>query len=119
MDERLTIHTSRMLGNFHKCWYCGKVGETISEHFYPKSKGGRLRVRACKECDKEKGSMTPEQWIGHIKITIEECEQNKIFTCYRGSFIKSVCDPECKELERLKRMLQASSSLWERIKNKP
>ena len=114
MTELLTIHTNRTLGNYNKCWYCGKSGETVSEHFYPKSKGGRLKVRSCEECDKEKGSKTPEGWIKYIEDQINICG-GKVSPCYRGEFIRSRCELGCIEYKKLKRMLRASKTLWERL----
>lgn len=88
MPECYTIYTPINLGNWDKCWYCGKSGHTTADHFYPKSKGGRLKVRCCKDCNDMKKNMTP----------LEFCEYLK-----------------CSDLENKDRMITATITLWKRI----
>ena len=53
-------------GSRHKCYYCGHEEECTADHFYPKSKGGRLKVYACGLCQRTKADMTPEQFVAYI-----------------------------------------------------
>lgn len=114
IKERLTIYSSRTLGNLYKCYYCGRDGETTADHFHPRSKGGRLRVRACRQCQTEKADCTPAEWIAILRNFIKHCATNRQ-GCKRGEFIRSFCDGECGELERRRRMLRASETLLAKL----
>ena len=93
--ERLSIYKPVNLGNFDKCWYCGETSITTADHFYPKSLGGRLKVRCCKDCNEIKKDLTPEEWIEFIK------EQKLKFP---------------KFVRKYNRMIMATETLWERVK---
>ena len=58
----------------HECQYChGKSGDGILEweHKVPKSRGGSDKVSnatlSCRCCNRDKGSMKPEEWLDAIK----------------------------------------------------
>ena len=87
--KKLSIYDPKTLGSLETCYYCG-IGDGITaDHFYPKSKGGRLKVRCCKSCNKRKRDMTPLEWIAHLKK--------------RG------------KAEINKRLIFVTESLWERV----
>jgi hypothetical protein len=64
----------------NKCYYCGQEEKCTADHFYPKSKGGRLKVYACKLCQRTKGDMTPEQFVTYINnhIAIDPGSRTRI-----------------------------------------
>lgn len=54
------------------CVYCGKQSDLTLDHVMPKSRGGKTHwenlVTACKRCNSEKGSSTPEEAKMHLRI---------------------------------------------------
>lgn len=64
-------------GNKNKYYYCGQSEKCTSDHFFPKSKGGRLKVYACGLCQRTKSNMTPEQFIKYINDHIAIREESK------------------------------------------
>jgi 5-methylcytosine-specific restriction endonuclease McrA len=54
------------------CAYCGKQSDLTLDHVIPKSRGGKSHwenlVTACKRCNSEKGSYTPEEAKMHLRI---------------------------------------------------
>jgi len=68
-------------GNKHKCYYCGNEEPCTKDHFYPKSKGGRLCVYACGICQASKKDLHPLEWlryiINHTAITDEAKQRIK------------------------------------------
>jgi len=107
-DRRLSIYKARTLGNRYKCWYCGEEGETTGDHFYPKSLGGRLKVRSCKKCNSEKDDLTPQEWINHLRL---------IRNHWKGNKIKSLQEQADAKIARIDRMINASLTLWLRVKH--
>ena len=73
-------------GNKNKCYYCGQEEECTTDHFYPKSKGGRLKVYACGLCQRTKKDMTPEQFINYMKnhVAIDETVKLRIIYSIRS-----------------------------------
>ena len=69
-------------GNKNKCYYCGQIEKCTSDHFHPKSKGGRLKVYACGLCQRTKADMTPTQFVEYIKGHIAINEEAKIRITY-------------------------------------
>jgi len=49
------------------CAYCCKIERCTRDHFYPKSKGGRLTVPACEICQRTKGAKMPRHWISYLE----------------------------------------------------
>lgn len=96
--ERLSIYKSfRTIGGKY-CYYCGQelfqdINKT-ADHFWPKSLGGYLKVKCCKKCNKLKDNMTPNQWIEYLKT--------------KGS--------QYYTLDQINRMIQATKSLWGKVK---
>ena len=111
----MNVYQPRTLGNKIKCWYCGSNGPTEGDHFYPKSLGGRLKVRSCIKCNREKGDLTPLEWINYLNVLINRCRKHN-GGCDRGQFIKSLCPDNCMEYEKLLRMRYASLTLWKRLR---
>ena len=112
MEQKLNVFTVRTLGNHKKCWYCGADGETTADHFWPKSLGGRLKVRACAWCNRLKADRTPLEWITRIDYMLAKCKAGK--GCKGKDFIHSVCPAGCKHRLKLLRMRLATLTLWER-----
>jgi 5-methylcytosine-specific restriction endonuclease McrA len=54
------------------CVYCGKQSDLTLDHVLPKSRGGKTHwenlVTACKRCNSEKGSYTPEEAKMNLKV---------------------------------------------------
>lgn len=54
------------------CVYCGKQSDLTLDHVMPKSRGGKTHwenlVTACKRCNSEKGSYTPEEAKMPLKV---------------------------------------------------
>lgn len=106
--RRLNIHQARSLGNREKCWYCGAEGPTTGDHFYPKSLGGRLKVRSCIPCNSDKADLTPLEWMNYLRIMRGRWQRNKA-TCLEG---------QAKyEIEKLDRMIRATLTLWLRVRH--
>ena len=97
---QLSIYEGRSIGNFDKCWYCGVDCKTTADHFWPKSLGGRLKVRACANCNREKKGLTPNGWAKYLKGQRDKFEK----TGFKHLVIK------------YDRMITATESLWERVK---
>jgi hypothetical protein len=118
--RKLTVYSRRTLGNHKRCWYCGAWCETEGDHFYPKSMGGVLKVRCCVPCNREKADRTPLEWVAYLDELIERCMRNlagKSRTgCQHGEFIRGRCELDCPELTKLRRMRQATITLWQRVK---
>jgi hypothetical protein len=114
MATDLSVYTPRRLGRRDRCFYCGRTGPTTADHFYPRSKGGRLCVRACAQCQREKGDATPLEWVRLLTNFIKACGTDRK-GCTRGEFIRTYCEGDCTELARRKRMLRATLTLWERM----
>lgn len=63
-----SVLENKTLGNKNKCFYCGIEGFKMSkDHFFPKSKGGRLMVYSCHNCNSIKADKTPIQWVHWIE----------------------------------------------------
>ena len=96
----LSVYESRTLGGKH-CWYCGEWlfhGIATADHFWPKSRKGRLKVRCCKNCNGMKGGMLPLYFIGFIQRVKEE-------TPYKQNLHP-----------KFDRMITATQTLWDRVK---
>lgn len=70
-------------GNPNKCYYCGNLEKCTKDHFYPKSKGGKLMVYACKVCQGSKKDLDPTDWASnyistHIAITSESKQRIRV-----------------------------------------
>ena len=65
-------------GNKYKCYYCGQKERCTSDHFYPKSKGGKLRVYACKLCQQTKSDMLPGQYMDYINNHVAINSKTKV-----------------------------------------
>lgn len=113
IPRSLSVFVGGTRGNPDKCFYCGKVCRTTRDHFFPKSLGGRLTVRCCRECNGEKANMTPPEWIEYLKDQLHSCSMEK--GCNRGTFIRSHCPDECSGRRKLERMIRASESLWQMV----
>lgn len=98
--SQLSIYDSKKLGN-NKCWYCGcelYISTKTTDHFFPKHMGGRLKVVCCKNCNQEKKGLTPNGFIEHLKKL-----KNK--------------HPDYQPWQkRFNRMINATQTLWERVK---
>ena len=71
----------------HICQYCGGVsGDSILEweHMIPKSRGGTDSLKnatlSCFSCNRDKGAMTPEEWLEHLRKTSPKSEKEKQLT---------------------------------------
>jgi hypothetical protein len=106
--RRLSVYRSRTLGNKYKCWYCGEEGETESDHFYPRSLGGMLKVCSCKKCNNEKADLTPLEWINYLRLVRNRWQRNKI------KFLQGQAEAEIIKIDR---MIRASLTLWLRVKH--
>jgi hypothetical protein len=73
-------------GNIDICYYCGQEERCTVDHFYPKSKGGKLKVYACRLCQRTKADMLPEQYINYIEnhIAIDSDVKIRIITAIRS-----------------------------------
>lgn len=65
------------LGLRSTCYYCGIMGPTTRDHFWPKSKGGRGTVWACCICQKLKTDLLPNQWVAWVKNSPNFSDQYK------------------------------------------
>jgi hypothetical protein len=96
----LSIYENRTLGGDH-CWYCGDwlfEGIKTKDHFWPKSRGGRLMVRCCKNCNGMKGHMTPLIFIAYVKeLKAENPAKQNLFP-------------------RFDRIIHATQTLWDRVR---
>lgn len=94
-----TITKGVVLGNKNKCWYCGSESSGIitKDHFWPKSKGGKLMVYCCSRCNIQKGNKTPLQWARYIETHVHK------------GFISE---------DKGNRMITATLSLWEKLDRK-
>lgn len=54
------------IGDKNKCTYCGKEELCTRDHFFPKSRGGRILVWACRECNYHKQNLMPKAWIDGV-----------------------------------------------------
>ena len=65
-------------GSKNKCYYCGQDERCTADHFYPKSKGGKLKVYACALCQRTKADLQPEQFIKYINNHVAISDESKI-----------------------------------------
>jgi 5-methylcytosine-specific restriction endonuclease McrA len=93
-----SIRSGVKIGRIGTCWYCGEKKETNKDHFWPKSKGGRLTVPSCYECNFLKKARTPLQWAEFIQLRVNS---NLI------------------EKKKGERIINATISLWEKLESKP
>lgn len=80
------------------CWYCGVELTNFnrdSDCFWPNEFGGQVSVSCCKVCKGLKGNKTPRQFIEMLKELRTASEESS---------------------NKYKRMIRATSVLWERIK---
>jgi hypothetical protein len=116
--EKLSIYSKVTIGKNYKCYYCHRKGYTNKDHFYPKSQGGKLKVRSCKECNSLKGDSTPIEWLKIINKKLAHCEllQKDKKGCNYGYYIKSRCpDEDCPIRQKLIDMQQAIMILNDRV----
>ncbi len=106
--RNLSVFDNRTLGNTEKCWYCGAEGHTNADHFYPKSLGGKLKVRSCKNCNCDKADLTPLEWMNYLRLKRGRWQRNKV---------KSLESQAKFEIKKLDRMIKASLTLWLRVKH--
>lgn len=93
----LSIIHSKKLGD-NRCWYCGEgtnYRTKTADHFYPKSKGGRLKVVCCRNCNTLKADLTPPEFIEHIEHL--KIKHRNIYSA------------------KFNRMINATKTLWERV----
>ncbi len=95
-----SVYNPRTIGGKH-CYYCGiELYEGINkskDHFWPKSLGGRLKVRCCKSCNTMKKNFTPEGFIAHLQ-SLKKLNPDRYFSL------------------KLDRMIFATQGLWRKIK---
>lgn len=96
--SKKSIRSGVKIGKIGTCWYCGDKGHTNKDHFWPKSKGGRLVVPSCLPCNSLKAAKTPLQWAEFVQLGINS---NTI------------------ERKRGERIINATISLWEKVESKP
>lgn len=82
------------------CWYCGKYipfhsKKRTKDHFWPKSRKGKLRVVCCLDCNRLKKDLLPHQFLAYLKK-------------------QKANDPE--NAQKYGRMITATKSLWELVK---
>jgi 5-methylcytosine-specific restriction endonuclease McrA len=69
-------------GNKNKCFYCGQEEECTKDHFFPKSKKGRIMVYACQLCQGAKKDLLPMEFVkyieNHLAVRFEIKERIKI-----------------------------------------
>ena len=68
----------------HTCQYCGgKSGDPVLEweHMIPKSRGGSDSVKnatlSCSRCNRDKGALTPGEWLGQLQKASSTSEKEK------------------------------------------
>lgn len=106
--RRLNIHQTRSLGNREKCWYCGSEGPTTGDHFYPKSLGGRLKVRSCISCNNQKADLTPLEWMNYLRLVRNRWSRNRV---------KFLEEQAKAEIIKIDRMIRATLTLWLRVRH--
>ena len=69
----------------HECQYChGESGDAVLEweHILPKSRGGSDKVNnatlACRKCNTDKGSMTPQEWMSAINAKAHKTKLDEV-----------------------------------------
>jgi hypothetical protein len=89
-------------GNKYKCYYCGQEEKCTSDHFYPKSREGRLKVYACKLCQRTKANMLPGEYMDYINnhVAIDKDVKIRITRAIK-SLLKLTNDPDVPEHLRL------------------
>jgi hypothetical protein len=102
MNNKITygVYDSILLGG-DKCWYCGDVlfpSTKTSDHFWPKSLRGRLKVVCCANCNRLKGHLTPNGFIDLIKSLKLKYPHYQFYQ------------------QRFDRMIRATETLWNRVK---
>jgi len=96
---QLSVYDGKKLGG-DRCWYCAEYipngsYRRTADHFWPKHMKGRLKVVCCKNCNDEKKGLTPNGFIEHL---------NKLKA--KQPYYASKFD----------RMINATVTLWERVK---
>lgn len=65
LSVKPTKNLVKRLGNY-ACAYCGSFQNLTIDHMIPLSRGGehtfKNLVCACRKCNEEKGSLTPQEW---------------------------------------------------------
>jgi len=92
--ETITVGSEKL------CWYCGVElcsANSTKDHFFPKSKGGRLQVHCCNNCNKMKGDMSPIEFVEHIKSLKKKHLKNAPWQ------------------KKFNRMINATIALWDEI----
>ena len=95
----LSVFQYKKLGA-DKCWYCGDdlfASTKTQDHFYPRSKGGRLMVACCRNCNGMKSDLTPPEFIDEIRI------------------LKTKHHPKKEWQSKFDRMIVATETLWDRV----
>jgi len=49
------------------CKYCGSLWHTEKEHVRARNKGGRKTIKACRACNRSKGSKAVMGWLRWVK----------------------------------------------------
>ena len=65
-------------GNKDKCFYCSNEEKCTKDHFYAKSKGGRVLVYACSICQGSKKDLHPLDWLSYICSHVAIKDETKI-----------------------------------------
>jgi len=63
LTKIIGVYQNDIVGKKGTCFYCEIKAETNRDHFYPLSKGGKLMVHSCYECNHYKGDLIPSDWI--------------------------------------------------------
>ena len=81
----------------HTCQYCGGKSEDPVlewEHMIPKSRGGTDSVRnatlSCRCCNRDKGAMTPNEWLDQLKGRSPSSEKGKELTQTRIAHLEKI-----------------------------
>lgn len=97
----LSVYESKTLGDKH-CWYCGTWlfdGIRTKDHFWPRSRGGRLKVQCCRNCNGMKDHRTPLAFIAFINEL--KASNTAKYSCFEEGF---------------NRIINATQTLWDRVK---
>jgi hypothetical protein len=81
----------------HTCQYCGGKSEDSVlewEHIIPKSRGGSDSVRnatlSCCSCNRDKGALTPNEWLKQLKEKTPGCKKDGELTQTRITHLESI-----------------------------
>jgi hypothetical protein len=77
MVQHFEFSDNITIGDKNVCFYCGKRCNTTADHFFPKCRGGKLKVRCCLECNLNKGNRIPEAWIIHNLNKLKNTENEQ------------------------------------------